>query len=57
MRRWTPKWLLTYNDHPRTWELYKDFNISDAASVIRLNTDKMAIANRRPFRQLIIRYY
>ena len=49
------KWLLTYNDHPRIRELYDGFKISEV--VTRLNTDKMATANRRPFRQLIIRNY
>jgi DNA adenine methylase len=49
------KWLLTYNDHPRIRELYKGFKISEV--VTRLNTDKLATANRRPFRQLIIRNY
>ncbi|HYB84958.1 MAG TPA: hypothetical protein VED86_06480 [archaeon] len=49
------KWLLTYNDHPRIRELYEGFKISEV--VTRLNTDKMATANRRPFRQLIIRNY
>jgi hypothetical protein len=45
--------MLTYNDHPRVRELYKDFKISQA--VTHLNTDKTTTANRRPFRQLIIR--
>lgn len=49
------RWLLTYNDHPHIRELYKGFKISEV--VTRLNTDKMATANRRPFRQLIIRNY
>jgi hypothetical protein len=35
--------------------MYKGFKISEV--VTRLNTDKMATANRRPFRQLIIRNY
>jgi len=48
------KWL-TYNDHPRIRELYKGFKISEVAT--RLNTDKMATANRRLQRQLIIRNY
>jgi len=49
------KWLLTYNDHPRIRELYKGYKISEV--VTRLNTDKMPTANRRLFRQLIIRNY
>jgi DNA adenine methylase len=49
------KWLLTYNDHPRIRELYEGFKTYEV--VTRLNTDKMATANRRPFRQLIIRNY
>lgn len=39
------KWLLTYNDHSRIRELYKDSEIAEVAT--RLNTDKMATANRR----------
>jgi DNA adenine methylase len=49
------KSLLTYNDYPRIRELYKDFKISEVAT--RLNTDKMATADRRSFRQVIIRNY
>lgn len=49
------KWLLTYNDHPRIRELYKGFKTTEVAT--RLNTDKMATANRRLQRQLIIRNY
>jgi DNA adenine methylase len=49
------RWLLTYNDHPRIRELYKGFEIFEV--VTRLNTDKLATANRRPFRQLIMRNY
>ena len=49
------KFLLTYNDHPRVRELYKGFKMSEV--VTRLNTDKLATANRRPFRQVIIRNY
>jgi len=49
------KFLLTYNDHPSIRKLYTGFKISEV--VTRLNTDKTATANRRPFRQLIIRNY
>jgi hypothetical protein len=35
--------------------MYKGFRISEV--VTRLNTDKMATANRRPFQQLMIRSY
>ena len=49
------RFLLTYNDHSRVRELYKAFKVSEVVS--RLNTDKMATANRRLFRQLVIRNY
>ena len=49
------EFLLTYNDHPRTRELYKGVKFFEV--VTRLNTDKLPTANRRPFRQLIIRTY